>query len=185
MKTLHYIIALVALCACGTPLRIYTDYDPDYDQWHYASYVLRKHTTDSTGNLDSVYEQVLRSSVTNELEKRGYTVNNQYPSFLLRYYILVDDHTVISPAVAGYFLGPYWMRTRTHKYIDKEETIILDMVDANSMHVVWKGWVTTTFHSQNTQRKLTRILKKSVSEMLKDFPRASGRPVIEEPMVNK
>jgi len=178
MKTLFYIIGLVTLGACATPLRIYTDYDPDYDRWRYTTYTLQKHMTGSGESLDSVHEQALRTFVIDELKKRGYTLGDQEPDFALRYYILVDDHTVVSPQLAGYFLGPYWMRTRTRKYVDKEETIILDLVDSNSRHVVWKGWVTVTFHSQKNQRELTRILRKSISVMFQDFPHASGKPVM-------
>ena len=183
MKTLPYIIAMVAFCSCATPLRIYTDYDPDYDQWHYASYSLGKCGQEPI-DLDSIQERQLKRFVTKELEERGYVANDRDPGFFLRYYILVDDHTVISPALAGYFLGPYWMRTRTHKYIDKDETIILDMVDASSGHVVWKGWVKTTFHAKSNQREMAAILRKSVSVMFQDFPRASGKPVINGAMVN-
>ncbi len=177
---LRYIIGLVALCACASPLRVYTDYDPDSDLWQYARYDFGDYNDqpECTHLLDSVSAGVLRSAVKKELAKRGYTADHQNPDVLFRAYILVDDRTVVSPELAGYFYGPFWMRAHHRKYINKEETIIVDMLDRTKHHVVWKGWTVTTLHTTRKERSMEKIITKSVAIMFRNFPHASRRSAI-------
>jgi len=185
--TLRYIIGLVVLCACASPLRVYTDYDPDSDLWQYARYDLGDHNDqrECVERIDSVYAGVLRSAVNRELSKRGYTVDHQNPDVVLRSYIVTDDRTVVSPELAGYFYGPFWMRAHHRKYVNKEQTIIVDMLDCNKHHIVWKGWTVTTLHTTRKERTMGKIITKSVAIMFKDFPHASARPAIVKSRANR
>lgn len=184
---LRYIIMLIALSACASPLRVYTDYDPDYNLWRYSKYNFAGLSNPSVWqkDLDSLHEKRVRAAVETELSKRGYVETSQNPEVLLHCYILLDDHTVVSPELKGYFYGPFWMRAHRRKYIDREETFVVDMVDCASQHIVWKGWATTTFHTAYDEKNMDTIIKRTISVMFKDFPRASQKPAMTGSIANQ
>lgn len=69
----------------------------------------------------------------------------------------------------GYKYSPYWLRSEMNTYQYKEGTLIIDVMDAKTNSLAWRGWAVVILETVRPVRIEQRI-NKVVSEILKDLP---------------
>jgi Domain of unknown function (DUF4136) len=192
--TLASLFLLVLLLAgCSTPVAVQQKPGVDFSQ--YRTYGWAKTEVKSADSRNPIYQsslndQQIQDAINAEMAKRGIrpVQGSARPDFYLTYHLYIEEaeRTVANPPAAGYafpyafsyrgrFLPinyGYWYTTpyyntgyRTETY--QEGTMILDMVDARSNNLVWRGSVADAV---NNPARLGSEFANAAKDILDKFP---------------
>lgn len=180
MKTILFATALaIALVGCTTvkvnqssanlaKYKSYAFMDPDIKAGKNPLY----YNDIATQNVEAV--------VDNALLNKGLQKDESDPDMLVGYHFFVEQktRTVTDPPMYGPYMGwgrwgwrgwapGYWGwgRTRTETYQDG--TLVVDMVDARSKKLVWRGSIENAVSSPSN---ITERLPKEVDKILEKYP---------------
>jgi len=127
----------------------------------------------------------IKTTVENELAKRGITVDPSDPDFLISYQTYTEKKENVS---GGHpFYGPYGYPLRFYPYgfgwgwgwfpfygynpprpySFTEGTLIIDITDAKSKELIWRGTVSGKI---DNMKKLQRQIEKGVRAIMKKYP---------------
>jgi hypothetical protein len=133
---------LVAL-ACAT-VHVSADYDPGTDFAAYRSYAWLPHSPEATGHprLDSpMVQDRVRRGIDRSLGEKGYGIGGDEADFFVTYHLAVDRRLDVRTMDRTLY-GRYGYRmsipeTTVDEY--DEGSLVIDVVDARSRRVVWRG----------------------------------------------
>jgi hypothetical protein len=191
MKALFYISLAVflVLTGCSPQIRTYADFDPDYDLSNYRTFDWgQKVNIEADGNplhYNELNDKRIKDAVTLELTGRGYVFSEDHPDLVLHYHIIVDDQSIVTMEPYGYRYGPYWMRMETNIYSYREGTLILDLMDAGTNNLIWRGWAVSAIDREYTPEQVDRLIKKAVARIFKNFPALPAKTSISKEIVSK
>jgi hypothetical protein len=180
---------LLILAGCSPQIQVHSDFDPDYDLWTYRTFGLGPKVDIEKGKNPLHYNELndkrIKNAVAHELTARGYVMKEEQPDLVLHYHIIVDDQSVIATEPYGYLYGPFWMRMDTHIYSYREGTLILDLMDSETNHLVWRGWAVSPVDRSYTSAELDKLVKKAVARIFRKFPARSGKVPDSKAIVSK
>lgn len=178
MKTLkRFALAGVALlfAACGgVPLTAGADMTPGYDFTQYTSYYWDQPDDRPTGDPrlenNPFFVHRLHSAIHWELATRGIELSREGPALKVHY------HAVVRPRVEVYeadrdagFLSEFGQGTQVIQY--EEGTFLVDIADARTGEVVWRGWarldLTTALEDPAEMRDQ---IDRAIGTMFESFP---------------
>ena len=169
------IISLLLLTACSQQIAVHTDYDPDYDLWTYKTFDWGQKVNIEEGKNPLHYNELndkrIKAAVQNQLTKRGYKLTAETPDLILHYHIIVKGQSVVVTEPFGYSYGPYWTRTNTNIYSYKEGTLILDLMDNKTNHLMWRGWAVTDVKESYSPKEVEALINQVVSKIFREFPK--------------
>ena len=185
-----------ALCVLGavacTSVQTSTNFDPSavsqLDTYRTYSWLpMKKEGTDPR-----IYNPIIQSrvhqSVEEELARRGFrqAAPGQKPDFKLGWHGALDKKVAVDTIdnYYGYVWDPWYdpffgpvgyggsglpvTQTVVREY--NEGTLILDVVDADSNKLVWRGTAQAQLSDRVGARKSQKLIDKAVGELLEDFP---------------
>lgn len=171
------------LTGCSPNMQVFTDYDRTANLEEYHSFGWLTAIDIEAHNNPLYYNELndkrIKNAVGVQLESRNYTFSNT-PELLLHYHIIVEDKTVLRTDPYGYYYGPYWMQTHMNLYEYQEGTLIIDLMDADTNSLVWRGWV-TSFLKNNDPEKFDESITRAVTMIFSKYP---YRASIGEPEIN-
>ncbi len=179
---------VLGLASCST-IQTRTNFDPSavqrIDAFHTYAWLPMKDKTDPAIYNPIVQERVHRS-VDRELQARGFqrVAPDASPDFKVGWHGAIE-HKVAVDTIDNYygylwdpwfdpFFGPVGyggaggFDTQVREY--REGTLILDMVDAQSNRLVWRGTAETELAERSDAAKSQKLIDRAVDKMLKDFP---------------
>jgi hypothetical protein len=178
MKRLLIITALAILAGCSPQIRVFSDFDPDYDLWTYKTFDWGQKVDIEAGKNPLQYNELndkrIKAAVQQQMVSRGYELTSNSPDLALHYHIIVDDQSVVSTEPYGYRYGQYWMRMQTDVYSYKEGTLILDLMDKKTNNLIWRGWAVSAI-DQIDPEKVDELIKTAVARIFKKFPKAENK----------
>lgn len=167
-------VAVLLLAGCSPEIRVYTDTDPDYDLWTYRTFDWAERTNIEANKNPLHYNELndkrIKSAMLRELQLRGYQLSVEKPDLVLHYHIIVSSQTAIGSEPFGDIYAPAWMQERTNVYAYREGTLIIDMMDAKTKNLIWRGWAVTPIDGVNTSEKTDELIRLAVSKIFKKFP---------------
>lgn len=167
-------IALVALAGCSPEIRVYSDYDPDYDLTKYSTFNWMQKSNIESGNNPLYYNELndkrIKSAVLQQLLSKGYVLSEE-PDLVLHYHIIVDDQSIVTTDPHDYFYSPYWMHLRTSVRQYREGTLIIDLMDSKTNNLVWRGWAASALEGVYTPEQIDHLIKTAVAKIFKKFPK--------------
>jgi hypothetical protein len=167
-------IALVIITGCSPEIRVYSDYDPDYDLKKYATFNWIQITNIESGNNPLHYNELndkrIKLAVQEQLIGRGYALSKENPDLVLHYHIIVDDQSIVTTDPHGYFYSPYWMHLRTNVYQYREGTLIIDLMESKTNNLIWRGWAGSALEGVYTSDQIDALIKRAVDKIFKKFP---------------
>ena len=172
------IVALLLLCwACGPKLRVQSDYDPAYNLKNYTTFNWEPKINIEAGNNPLYYNELndkrIKGAVLQQLTGRGYSFDEGTSDLVVHYHIIIDDQTVIVTDPPGYEYGPYWLRMETNVRQYQEGTLIVDVMDAKTNNLIWRGWATSVIDMHYSADDAEALIKKAVDKIFKKFPKES------------
>ncbi|WP_426493360.1 DUF4136 domain-containing protein [Hymenobacter sp. 102] len=186
-------LLVVLLTGCSAPVAVQQKPGVDFSQ--YRTYDWAKTEVKSADSRNPIYQstlndQQIQDAINAEMAKRGIrpVQGRAKPDFYLTYHLYIEEaeRTVANPPAAGYafpyafsYRGAYlpinygyWYTTpyyntgyRTETY--QEGTMILDMVDARSNNLVWRGSVADAV---NNPARLGSEFANAAKDILDKFP---------------
>jgi len=133
---------LAASCG-GVPLRAGADFHPDHDFTQYVGYIWDEPDQRPTGDprLDEnpFFIHRLHAAIHWELPTRGIRYRAPGPALTVHHHATVRDRVGVYEAdrEAGYG-SEYGEGTQVIQY--EEGTFLVDIADARTREVVWRGW---------------------------------------------
>jgi hypothetical protein len=156
-------------------LRVQTDYDPAADFTRLRTYAWQPHPARADGdpriNNDLVDTRV-RTAVDRVLHARGYqAVAEGEPDFRVSYIVTLDTKTDIHTVPVSYGWG-WWGFPATETYVDQYEqgTLILDVINASTNKLIWRGSAAARVVEGGTPKQRTQRINEAVERILERFP---------------
>jgi hypothetical protein len=191
-RIITYII-MVMLLFTGCAV---TDVDKSVDFNQFRKFAWGESEVNVTHPLykGDLIEKRVKSVVEKEFEKKGIVAVNRDPDFFINYTIFTEKKEQIRntynypffygpfgffPYSIHYWAGPYYSMAGNPNQVTTytEGTLVLDVVDADSKEVVWRGSVKGNVDNVKT---LQKQIDKGVKAILKKYP---GKPFDDRPLV--
>lgn len=171
MKKLFWVVLLGGI-GCSPALRVYSDYDRDFDVRKYQSYQWAEKTNIEGHNNPLFYNELndkrIKKTTDVQFNLKGLVITQAGPEVILHYHIIVDNKSSLIPEPYGYY-GPYWMRPGGNVVQYQEGTLILDFMDAKTNTLAWRGWAVSVIDDDGQLREET--LTKAIVKILEQFPK--------------
>jgi hypothetical protein len=168
MRTLS-LAALVGLAACST-LSVHTDYDPAAPFHNYRTYSWH----DDAPVANQLLDRRIVAAVDKELTAKGLKRVDSGGDVFATYHGAVDKRMDISTVGYGYggWYGPYGGVSSTHTSVNEipTGTLIVDLVDAKSNQMVWRGTAEDDLRSSSSPEQAQQRVDDAVKEMFHKFP---------------
>ena len=177
---LFLVILISAFVSCA-PMPVKVLRDTSYDLASQRTYKLIPNEQDELTRLTmekSTIDSIVTESIATQLNAKGYQKSSETPDVFVSYYLVTNAKTdtyVVNDYYSqlGYqSLGRSSTRDSFHlqESTYEEGIIIIDIIDAASMHRVWQGFLTSRMDVfKNDERKEQR-LRKSVVKILNFLP---------------
>jgi hypothetical protein len=173
-----WMVAVAFLAGCATVSTQY-DYDRETDFSLLQSY--RWLPVKASEEVSELTVRRIERSVDAELAEKGYQSSASDPDFLLAAHIgkkdkleVVDWGYAYYPA--GRYYGTYYLAPRRiDVYEYQEGTLILDVIDAQSRHLVWRGTATAAIQPNLSPEQREQRIRQGVRELLSQFPPPAPR----------
>lgn len=160
------------MAACGTSSQVFTDYDKTAHLTEYKSFGWSTALSIENRNNPLYYNELndkrIKSAIAVQLESRNYRYSED-PDLEIHYHIIIEDRTVMRTDPYGYYYGPYWMRSEVSVYEYQEGTLIIDLMDAKTDNLVWRGWI-TNFLKNRDPEKMEESVNNAVRMIFAEYP---------------
>ena len=167
--------AVVLLAGCSS-LKVGNDYDPSADFERFDSFDWLDNrpgvseTVRTAMSESRRFDRDIRRTVSSELLAKGLLADPQSPDLLAAYHVGVDDE--VDLADWGYrYQGPYegWGGDiDLNRY--RAGTLILDLIDTETMSLVWRASVENTFDDKATPEETARRIGDAVQKIFQLYP---------------
>lgn len=178
------VLLVFPVCSCST-LRVSHDYDPQADFSRLRTYTWLEHPPDPVAdprvNIE-LFETRLERAVNRRLEEKGYVKveaateteegqerEAEEADFFVGYFITLDRKVDVN--VVDNYHGYGWMQG-PRVYVDEydEGTLILDIVDAKTSTIIWRGIAMDRVDFLADPEERQERLQVVVDKILKRFP---------------
>ena len=174
------IVFLFSIWSCSS-LSYKTDYDPAIDFSTYKTYMwyTGKMPADDALSANPLIKKRVEAGVDKALEAKGFTVGAEDA---FDYVVIIhagnkEKMQITNYGYSGYGYGRYghgwggyggYSQTDVHQY--DETTLVIDILDAKSKEMVWRGTATGIVKKYSDQEKMQEAINRVVEKMLTDFP---------------
>jgi hypothetical protein len=164
------VIATVALIGGCSSSNVSYDSDPAADFAKLKTFNWMEVTDDAAayGMKKELGDQV-ENAVDKQLQAKGMTKVAENPDVLMIYHVTKEQK--IDTNSWGYKYDPNWGKgddVQTYAYA--VGTLVVDMVDAESKHLLWRGTGDKILPEDTAPEKRTQIIDEIVVKIFKDFP---------------
>jgi hypothetical protein len=196
MKKLVILMLAIASISLWSACSNYTYYaiggkNANLSKYHSFAWLPPVDTTTNAGYND-LADQKIKDEATAQLQNKGLALVSRRPDLLVRYSVLFSNRmrTYYNEPTYTYFGGgfypsywryrggrygyysygapfPVYMGTEIEQVPYKQGTIIIDLIDRNTHHVVWRGYAVG---EMDTQQQSLRDLPKVVDGIIANLP---------------
>ncbi len=178
LRTLFAALILALLAGCST-LSVNYDYDDNFDFVQYKTYMWMDRPNVAPANAQHALETSdlldgrIRNSIAGELSARGMSESAENPDFLVVHHVGAKEKIQVTDwgySYSNHYWGGYGNR-QIDVYQFTEGTLIIDIVDASSKALVWRGSGTGVVEkARPTPEKQQAKLNEVVFKIMKSFP---------------
>jgi hypothetical protein len=166
------LLAMLLLVGCSSGLTVNHDYDQQVDFAGYNSF----QWVPSKNSSNSLLESRIEAAVVSELtRKKGLLQLTDNPDLYVIYHAGAEDKVDIQSYGYGYGAGRYggaygWGGGGISTYNYTEGTLIIDMIDASTKQLVWRGSATGVLDENPSPEKVTQNVNNAVAAILAQYP---------------
>ena len=170
-------LSLIVAANCSA-VRVSQDYDVSADFQAFQTYAWALDKQPETGDIrvdNQLLDTRIRDAVEKNLATKGYRKVDRSSADLLIAYNLTIRSRIESDTVStgvGYGAYPHWggvgFETRVREY--DEGMLVIDIGSAKPSKLLWRGTGTRRVTDHKNPDKSTRVVNKTVAEILAQFP---------------
>jgi hypothetical protein len=173
MNRLLLFFCFLLAISCSPQFNVYNDYDREVNISAYSTYQWQvspqPEPDENPIYRNELNDKRIKKAVDNAMKAKGYSLSDKDPELKLHYHIVVEDKTVVQLEPFGYKYSPYWLRREMNTYQYKEGTLIIDVMDAKTNTLAWRGWAVAMLDDINP-KNIERQLNNVVLRIFKKFP---------------
>jgi Domain of unknown function (DUF4136) len=159
------VLAFVLMGAVAYAQKVHTDFDPSAPFATYRIYTW----TSGTPAPDPFIQDRILVAVTEQLIAKGMTQSAVAPNLVVATHVVTHEQKkIVAP---GFGFGPWgWGWGGPGAMIDTylQGTLIVDLYDAKTKKMVWRGVATDTVSDKRSQS--TEYIDKAVGKMFEEYP---------------
>jgi hypothetical protein len=157
-------LALIALPAIVSAQKVRTDFDPSVDFSAFKTFAW----TDGTPSPNPFGEQRIHQIVEAALVAKGLTRVDAHPDLLVATHVVTQERKELT--TYGYGGSWRWGGGTATTTVDTytEGTLAVDLVNATTKQLVWRGVGTDT--ASDKAEKNTKKVQKAVDKMFTNYP---------------
>jgi hypothetical protein len=167
------VVLLVALPAAAQKVQI--DYDKTVDFSKYDTFAWGETSDTSLRDISPLMHSRLKNAIEDEFGKAGITQvePDEGPDFFITYHTNARDEVRYNTTNFGYGYGPGWYwggglgTSTTTAYTYTKGTLIIDIWDAETKNLIWRG-VSTATVPENPQ-KGAKLIDKTIAKLAKQW----------------
>ena len=164
LVTMTTVLAVLALPRMAMPQKVNVDADPAATFDQYKTYMW----VDGTKSPNPLGEQRIHAAVEERLAAAGLRKATENPDLAVATHVLVDEKKELT--AYGFGAYPRWgggiSTARVDTYV--QGTLVLDMYDAKTKQMVWRGVGTDT--ASDKAEKNTEKVNRALDKMFKQYP---------------
>jgi hypothetical protein len=184
-KALALGLAIVIACiaAPAAAQKVYVDYDRTVDIKSYKTYAWASTPTVSVYDNNPLIHSRIKNAIEYYMGQGGMVENTDDPDVYVTYYGESDEEFKVNTFnTAGYGYGagwawdPFWGgsavgMTATTPIVHQAGTLVIDIWNAKTMKIVWRGTMTATIpeNPQKSAKKLDKGIKKMIEKWRKMY----------------
>jgi hypothetical protein len=179
-------LLVLGLVSCSG-IQTSTNYDPNavqaLDSWRTYAWLPMKEGADPRV-YNPIFQARVQQAVDRELQSRGYRKVEENPDFRVGWHGAIDEKVDVDYVNTAYgygwspwydpFYGPgaYGGAGMTTPVVReyREGTLILDVVDAGSNNLVWRGTAQAELSENTDAQKSQKRINEAVDKLLEKFP---------------
>lgn len=169
--------ATLALAACASGPKIYTNTDSSADFSRYQTYGFFEELATDKADYESTESRLLKAAVAREMSLRNLTFSDQ-PDLTVNFFINTEEkiRSRSSPTTGAYYgyrgsrygaWGSYGTETRIDQYT--EGTLHIDIVDSATEKLVWDGAIVGKV-TEEVRQNLEPVINEAVVAIFEKFP---------------
>lgn len=169
--------AVLLLMGCSS-VSVTTDYDHEANfavyktfDWMTVSQDVVSANVQSTMFQNSLLDKRVKSSVNTQLTAKGLTQSATNPDLYLMYH--TGTQQKVSVTDYGYGYGRWGGGTDVHQYT--QGTMIVDIVDAKTKQLVWRGAASGALADQPDPATAAEKIDGIVQQMFQNYPPKPGK----------
>jgi hypothetical protein len=178
--SLAMLICFAVLAAGCSTISVKYDFDKEADFAAYGTFAWLQEPVSAVGDakaakqMNTLLDKRIRTAVEAELQARGMTVNTETPDVLLVYHTGVDSKIDVTDWGYSYptRYGGWYGGSNIDVYEYEEGTLIVDLIDARSNQLVWRGEATKTLEDNPSPEQMDQNLREVVGRMFANYPPA-------------
>lgn len=169
-------LALIAgACAGGMRVQAGADYSTSVDFARYATFTWDEPDDRPVGDPrienNELFETRLHAAVAFELSRSGIRESNPGPALIAHHHVTVRNRVDVyeADAEAGYRSTEYGEGTQVVQY--DEGTILVDLADAETRDLIWRGWAQFDIgRALSDPDLMVEAINEAIAKMFEEFP---------------
>jgi len=178
------LLPVLLLAAGCSSIKVSHDWDRDapyasystFDWLPAATVSKSAQTQDAQGALQSsdLLDKRIKSAVEEELTMKGLSKTSNAPDLYVTYHTGVEDKINVTDWGYTYSYDYWgWQDRRMDVYQYNEGTLVVDLIDAKTKEMVWRGWATKTLETNPSPDKIDNTIRQAVYKILAEYPPTS------------
>ncbi|MDH3673038.1 MAG: DUF4136 domain-containing protein [Gammaproteobacteria bacterium] len=175
------VLLLATLSGCST-MQISSDYDASTNFAGLKTYnwIPGPQKVSGDPKIDPFIEKRVRDAVDNQLAAQGYDKRSSgTPDFLVGFHVALEKKLAVSTMneYYGVVVGPRWHHStprwygsETYVYDYDEGSLILDIIEAGSRKLIWRGFALARVDTTASAERKTKRINEAVERILAQFP---------------
>jgi len=183
LKTVVLLVAALAMMGCSS-VTVNHVYDTQADFTAYKTYAWIEQPTMGVGSaetaqrMNTLLDKLVKSDVEAQLATKGMTLAAENPDALLIYHTGIDQkievqeygYTYPHYGYGGWYYGGAYGGTTMDVYEYKEGTLIVDVIDAKTDQLVWRGTATRALEETAAIEKRKANLNEVITKLFVNYP---------------
>jgi len=162
---------------CGSSFTIDHDYDLDANFANYKTYDWLPQEPAITGEArqaqqsNTLLDQRIKDAVNGQLVRKGLQRTSNSPDLLIAYHAGIKDKIDVTDW--GYTYGSYYYgypRRDVTVYQYQQGTLIVDLIEAGSKELVWRGSASATLLENPSPETVQKRIESAVGQMFNKYP---------------
>jgi hypothetical protein len=174
------VLVAAALVATGcSSISVRQDYDTQADFVAYKTYAWIQQPTTAVGNaraaqqMNTLLDKRIKDAVNAQLAAKGMTLVTENPDALVMYYTGIDNKIEVQDygyTYPRYGYGGWYGGGQVDVYEYNEGTLIVDLIDAKSDQLVWRGTATKVIDETASAQEREANLNEVISKLFAQYP---------------
>ena len=184
MKFTGLACCLIVIQACSG-ITVSQDFERGFDFSEYKSYAWLPETDKPYGLKDNdLLDHRIRDAMVRHFDSKGYKLlKDEVPDFYISYQMSVEQRVSSSNVSGGIAIGSggysrvgtIGIMTSPQARVYDQGKLHIDVTDAASGNLVWRGLSTQQMSQHSDPEKMTEIINETVAAVMEQFPPQSPR----------